>query len=142
MAGPIDPSGLGGPLADVVAALGRARAAAGGQDESEPPVGTGVAADGRVRARAVRPGRIENLELDPSALRLGGAALAHEIEIAVNAALADLQSGAMAAAGQTDLGALSDQLKDIQAGAERQFARLTASLVEAQEQLTRRAGDR
>ena len=61
---------------------------------------------------------------------------------AVNTALADLQGRAVAAAGASDLGALTDQLKDIQFDAERQFARLTASLVEAQEQLTRRAGDR
>jgi len=50
MTGPIDPSGLGGTLADVVAALGRAQASSGDQDEQEPPIGTGEAADGRVRA--------------------------------------------------------------------------------------------
>ena len=142
MTGPIDPSGLDGTLADVVAALGRARASSGDQDEQEPPIGTGEAADGRVRVRAVLPGRIENLELEPSVLRLRGAELAREIEAAVNTALADLQGRAVAAAGASDLGGLTDQLKDIQFDAERQFARLTVSLVEAQEQLTRRAGDR
>jgi hypothetical protein len=100
MTGPIDPSGPGGTLAEVVAALGRAQAPSGDQDEPEPPIGTGEAADGRIRVRAALPGRI------------------------------------------ADLGALTDQLKDIQFDAERQFAKLTASLVEAQEQLTRRAGDR
>ena len=105
-------------------------------------MGTGEAADGRVRVRAVLPGRIENLELEPSVLRLRGEELAREIEAAVNTALADLQGRAVAAAGASDLGALTDQLKDIQFNAERQFAKLTASLVEAQEQLTRRAGDR
>lgn len=142
MTGPIDPSGLGGTLADVVTALGRAQAHPGDQDEREPPIGTGEAADGRVRVRAVLPGRIENLELEPSALRLSGEELAREIESAVNTALADLQGRAVAAAGPADLGALTGQLKDIQFDAERQFAKLTASLVEAQEQLTRRAGDR
>ncbi len=53
-----------------------------------------------------------------------------------------LQGRAVAAAGSADLGALTGQLKDIQFDAERQFARLTASLVEAQEQLTRRADGR
>jgi hypothetical protein len=48
----------------------------------------------------------------------------------------------VATAGAADLGALTDQLKDIQSNAERQFATLAASLVEAQEQLSRRAGDR
>ena len=88
------------------------------------------------------PGRIENLELEPSLLRLSGEELAREIESAVNTALADLQGQAVAAAGTADLGALTDQLKDIQFDAVRQFAKLTESLVEAQEQLTRRAGDR
>jgi DNA-binding protein YbaB len=142
MTSPIDPSGLDGTLAEVVAALGRARAPSGGQDEQEPPIATGEAADGRVRVRAVLPGRIENLELEPSMLRLSGEELAREIESAVNTALADLQSQALAAAGPADLGALTDQLKDIQFNAQRQFAKLTTSLVEAQEQLTRRAGDR
>jgi DNA-binding protein YbaB len=142
MTGPIDPSGPGGTLADVVAALGRAQAPSEDQDEREPPIGTGEAADGRVRVRAALPGRVENLELEPSLLRLSSEELAQEIESAVNAALADLQGRAMATAGPADLGALTDQLKNIQFNAERQFAKLTASLVEAQEQLTRRAGDR
>ncbi|MEV4350461.1 YbaB/EbfC family DNA-binding protein [Actinoplanes sp. NPDC049596] len=142
MTGPIDSSGLGGTLADVVAALGRAQAASGDQDKREPPVGTGEAADGRIRVRAVLPGRIENLELSPSLPRLSAEDLAREIESAVNAALADLQSRAMAAAGPSDLGALTEQLKGIQFDAERQFAKLTASLGEAQEQLTRRAENR
>jgi hypothetical protein len=90
----------------------------------------------------VLPGRIENLELAPSLLRLSGEEVAREIESAVNIALADLQGRAVAAAGTTDLGALTEQLKEIQFNAERQFTKLTASLVEAQEQLTRRAGDR
>jgi hypothetical protein len=142
MTGPIDPSGLDGALADVVAALGRAQApSGGGQGEQESPIGTGDAADGRIRVRAVLPGRIENLELEPSVLRLRGEELAQEIEAAVNTALANLQGQAVAAAGPSDLGALTDQLKDIQLNAERQFAKLTTSLVEAQEQLTRRAGD-
>ena len=142
MTGPIDPSGLGGTLADVVAALGRAKTPSADQDEQEPPIGTGEAADGRVRVRAALPGRIENLELEPAVLRLSGEELARVIESAVNTALADLQGRAAAAAGPADLGALTDQLKDIQLNAERQFSKLTASLVEAQEQLTRRAGDR
>jgi len=142
MTDPIDSFGLSGSLADLVAALGRVQKSSGDQDAQEPPIGTGEAADGRVRVRAMPPGRIENLELEPSLLRLGGEELAREIESAVNTALADLQGRAVATAGTTDLGALTGQLKDIQFNAERQFARLTASLVEAQEQLTRRAGDR
>jgi DNA-binding protein YbaB len=142
MTGSIDPSALGGTLAEVVAALGRAQTPSGDQDERVPPIGTGEAADGRVRVRAVLPGRIESLELEPSLLRLSVEELAREIESAVNTALADLQGRAVATAGPADLGALTGQLKDIQFDAERQFAKLTASLVEAQEQLTRRAGNR
>ena len=136
MTNPIDPSGLGGTLAEVVAALAQAQAPSG---DEEPPIGTGEAADGRIRVRAVPPGRIEDLELESSVLRLSGAELAREIASAVNAALADLQGRAVAAA---DLGVLTGRLQEIQYDAERQFAKLTASLVEAQEQLTRRAGDR
>ncbi|GAB2571180.1 hypothetical protein Aab01nite_04950 [Paractinoplanes abujensis] len=106
MTGPIDPSGLGGALADVVAALGRARPPGG---EQESPAGIGEAADGRVRVRAVLPCRIEGLELEPSMLRIGGDALAREIESAVNAALADLRRQAVVTAGSGDLGALADQ---------------------------------
>ncbi|GAA2568973.1 hypothetical protein GCM10010435_48580 [Winogradskya consettensis] len=142
MTSPIDPSGLSGTLADVVAALGRAQKPSGDQDESEPPLGTGEAADSRIRVRAVLPGRIENLELEPSVLRLSADELAREVESAVNAALADLRGRAVATAGQAGLGALTDQLKEIQFDAERQFTKLTASLVEAQEQLIRRAGER
>ncbi|GIM90388.1 YbaB/EbfC family nucleoid-associated protein [Paractinoplanes toevensis] len=131
MTGPFDPSGLAGTLADVVAAHGRAQTPSGDQDEQEPPIGTGEAADGRIRVRAALPGRIENLELEPSLLGLSVEELAREIESAVNTALADLQTRAVAAAGPTDLGALTDQLKDIQFDAERQFTKLTASLVEA-----------
>ncbi len=142
MSGPIDPSGLGSTLAEVVAALGRAQTPSGDQEEQKPPIGTSEAADGRLRVRATWPGRIEGLELEPSLLRLSVEELAREIESAVNTALADLQSRASATGGPADLGALTDQLKDIKFDAERQFAKLTASLVEAQEQLTRRAGDR
>lgn len=142
MNGPIDLSGLGGTLADVVAALGRAQTPSGDQDEQEPPIGTGESADGRVQVRATLPGRIENLELEPSLLRLSVEELAREIESAVNIALADLQGKAVGTGGSADLGALTDQLKDIQLNAQGQFAKLTASLVEAHEQLTRRAGDR
>jgi len=142
MTGPIDPSGLGSTLADVVAALGRPQTPPGDQGEQEALVGTGEAADGRVRVRAALPGRIEKLELEPSLLRLSVEELAREIESAVNTALADLQGRAVSAAGPVDLSALTGQLKDIQFDAQRQFAKLTASLVEAQEQLTRRAGDR
>jgi hypothetical protein len=142
MTDPIDSSGVRGSLADVLAALGRAQAPSGDQEEQEPPIGTGEAADGRVRVRAVLPGRIESLEMESSVLRLSGEELAREIESAVNAALADLQGRAVTTVGTANLSALTDQLKEIQLNAERQFAKLTASLVEAQEQLTRRAGDR
>lgn len=142
MTDPIDPSGPSGTLADVLAALARAQAPSNAQGEQEPPIGTGEAADGRVRVRAALPGRIEKLEVEPSLLRLNGEELAREIELAVNTALADLQTQAVAAAGRPDLSALTEQLKDVQFTAERQFAKLTAALVEAQEQLTRRAGDR
>ena len=42
--------------------------------------------------------------------------------------------------GVADLSGLNEQLKAIQSNAERQFSTFTASMVEAQEQLARRAG--
>jgi hypothetical protein len=142
MTSPIDSSGLNGMLAEVVSALGRSQAQAGNPQEQEAPTGTGAGADGRIRARAVMPGRIEGLELDAQALRLTAGELAREIEAAVNGALADLQTQAGARAGTADFSGLTERLKEVQFRAERQFAVLTASLLEAQEQSARRAGGR
>ena len=139
MTGPIDSSGLTGMLGEVVSALGRAQARSGNSENQEPPAGTGEGADGRIRVRAVMPGRIEGLELDPEVMRLPAEELAREIESAVNGALANLQGRT---AGAADLGGLTEQLKEIQLSAERRFALLTASLAEAQDQLVRRAEGR
>jgi len=132
MTGPIDSSGLTGMLGEVVSALNQS-------PPGKPPVSTGEGADGRIRVRAVMPGRIEGLELDPEVMRLPAEELAREIESAVNGALANLQGRT---AGAADLGGLTEQLKEIQLSAERRFALLTASLAEAQDQLVRRAEGR
>ena len=140
MTGPIDPSGLSGTLAEVLSALGRSQAQPGNPEDQEPPTGTGEGADGRISVRAVMPGRVEGLRLDPQVMRLTREELAREIESAVNHALADLQNQAVAHAGTADLTELTGRLKEIQFSAERQFAAFVASMADAQEQLVRRAG--
>lgn len=140
MTGPIDPSGLTGMLSEALSALSRAQARPGDPDDQEPPSGTGEGADGLIQVRAVLPGRVEGLRLDPRVMRMNSEDLALEIEAAVNAAFAQLRERSVAEAGVPDLGALNEQLKDLQAGAERQFSQFTASMTEAQAQLARRAG--
>ncbi|WP_433378541.1 hypothetical protein ACQPZX_11870 [Actinoplanes sp. CA-142083] len=162
MTGPIDSSGLTGMLGEVVAALsgpsvsggavsggavsggavsgGAVSGGAASGGAFPDGVGEGEGAEGRIRVRAVMPGRIEGLELDPQLMRWPHEELAREIESAVNGALASLQS--QAATGAAGLDGLTEQLKEIQLSAERRFTALTASLVEAQEQLVRRAEGR
>lgn len=136
----IDPSGLNTMLSQTLSALGKFQAQPGDQPEQEAPAGTGEAADGLVQVRAVQPGQIEGLVLDSRVMRMSSQQLAQEIETAVNAALADLRQKAVVTTGVADLSGLNEQLKAIQSNAERQFSTFTASMVEAQEQLARRAG--
>jgi hypothetical protein len=135
MTGPIDSSGLSGMLGDVLSALSASQP----QPGDDSPSGIGAGADGRIRVRAVMPGRIEGLELDAPVMRLTGEELAREIESAVNEALAGLQGQAVARTGATDLGGLTERLKEIQLSAERQFSAFTASMADAQERLARQA---
>ena len=139
---PIDSSGVSGMLSEALSALGRLQAQSDDAVQPEPPAGTGEAADGLIGVRAVMPGRIEELRLDPRVLRMASADLAREIEAAVNAALAELRDRAAVGVGATDLGGLADQLKELQESAERGLSAFTASMAEAQGLLARRAGGR
>lgn len=129
--------GIGDALSQALSALGRFQ---GQQADAEPPAGAGEAADGMITVRAVPPGQIEDLRLDPRLMRMPSEALAEQMTIAVNAALGDLREKANAAAGPVDLGTLGDELKQIQHNAERQFSAFTNAMVEAQERLAQRAG--
>ncbi|MCW2939516.1 MAG: hypothetical protein JWN00_2501 [Actinomycetia bacterium] len=89
----MDLSGMGAGdidrlLEDTRRAIGRMHT------ESAPPPearGEGTAADGQVRAIVVTGGRLEKLEVDSRAMRLGSGPLCDEIVVAVNAALDDLR---------------------------------------------------
>jgi hypothetical protein len=142
MAGPIDSSGVSGMLAEALSALAGLRPQPGEPEDQELPTGTGGAADGGIRVRAVTPGRIEGLQLDPRVTRLSAEELAREIESAVNGALADLQGQVARHAGVVNLDGLTGRLKEIQFSAERQFSEFTAAMTDAQDQLVRRAQDR
>ena len=137
MTNPIDSSGLGGMLAEALSAVARFQ---GGGDGQEPPSGTGEAADGLISVRVVAPGRVDGLQLDPRVMRMSSEQLAEQIESAVNVAFADLREKSVAASGLADLSGLSDQLREVQNNAERQFSTFTASMADAQAQLVRRAG--
>jgi DNA-binding protein YbaB len=137
MTNPIDSSGLSGMLAEALSAVARLQ---GGGDGQEPLAGTGEAADGLISARVVAPGRVEGLQLDPRVMRMSAEQLAEQIESAVNAAFADLREQSAGVSGPADLSGLSDQLREVQVNAERQFSTFTASMADAQAQLVRRAG--
>ena len=107
-----------------------------GNTRAGPAVhGSGEAADGRVRAVAVRDftiGLIESVELDPRALRMDLGELAGHLAAALNAAMDDLRANAGLAAGgadsSIDLGALKKRLSEVQDQATRQLYQLTSGL--------------
>lgn len=136
-----DPSGIARMLSDVTSALDAFRATDEDQ-ESTPVEGTGEALDGLIVATAAAPGRVTALTFGPTAMRLDSATLAGEAMVAVNAALADLQSKATALAGTgtADFTALSGQLKEIQDNASRRLTAFTDALVEAQGRIADRGG--
>jgi hypothetical protein len=111
-------------------------AASPGDPHGGPTVhGAGEAADGRVRAVAVRDftiGLIESVELDPRALRMDMGELAGHLAAALNAAMDDLRANASLAEGSTDssidLGVLKKRLSEVQDQATRQLYQLTSGL--------------
>ncbi len=83
-------------------------------EPTEPLRGDGESADGRARAVAVTPGRIETLEVNPRLMRDGSEAVCEAIAEAVNAALEDLQTKAVQGAATIDPQQLSGELERIQ----------------------------
>lgn len=137
MTGPIDSSDLGNMLSETMAALAQFQ---GRQAAGEAAEGAGQAANGLITVKAVPPGQISDLRLDPSLLRMASEWLAEELTKAVNQALTDLQDKANVPTGPMDLSSLGEKLKQIQADASRQFATLADSLVEAQTRIARQGG--
>jgi hypothetical protein len=93
--------------------------------------GVGEAADGRVKVSAVAGGRLEGLELDARAMRLGSQELAEQILVAVNNALDDLQArSADQAAGVADPAALAARVQGIQDQGVRQMEEVNRSIAD------------
>jgi hypothetical protein len=129
----VDASGLDALLARTMAAVERVGAVAG--DGSEPVEGEGTALDGQVSVRALPPGRLGAVLLDPRVMRLPSQDLAEALVVAANAALADLQEKAALPAGAPDLTGLRSSLDQLRQDANRQFGALTASLLAAQDRV-------
>jgi DNA-binding protein YbaB len=103
--------------------------------------GEGEAADGRIRAVALPPYRLESLRIDPSLSRMESAALSSRIVEAVNAALDDLRGqvdGLGAGVVRPDPEKLAGQLREVQDEAVRRMA----MFVEAMNEVVARLGQR
>jgi hypothetical protein len=94
--------------------------------------GVGEAAGGRVTATITSDGRLDKLELDQRAMRLGSQDLAEQIAVAVNAALDDLRakSTGPSVAGAADPAALAAQVQGIQDQSLRQMESINQSIAE------------
>lgn len=92
------------------------------QDELMSLVGRGEAADGKVRVEYATGVGMQNLELDPRAMRMGSQELAEAITAAVRQAMGDLQSQT-AAITKARLGDMGDteKLRSQVAAAQREF---------------------
>ena len=85
-------------------------------------------------------GKVTDIELDPRVMRLSTVDLATELVVAVNAALADLQSRIKDALVGPDLDSLANQLKEVQEQSTRQMGTFLQALTDAQERIANRAG--
>lgn len=129
----VDPSGLQRLIGSTLEALSQARGASSTEDEeAEPILGYGEAAEGMVRVTASPGGRLDELFLDPRVMRMTTVSLAEEILAAANDALADLQEKIRDAMAAPDLEGLSERLKEVQQESTRQMASFLQSLEDAQ----------
>ena len=96
----------------------------------------GRSGDGRVRAVAVSPGRLESLELDPRVMRMASADLAAQVVVAVNAALDDLAAQAPRVDGVdgqavAHAGELAAAIADVREQSVRQMAAISQAITAA-----------
>ncbi|MGY0232316.1 YbaB/EbfC family nucleoid-associated protein [Longispora urticae] len=134
-----DPAGLGRMLAEATSMLDRFQAMgpAAGDDAAE---GVGEAANGLITAKAVAPGQLSELVLNPRVMRMDSQTLAEETLAAVNAALADLRARSPQPAGPADFGTLAEDLRAIQEDATRQMTSFADALVDAQARIAAQGG--
>lgn len=143
-----EPAYLGGLgvdslLEDTRRALEQMRPAAGAAaEQATEGRGTGEAAEGQVRATAMVGGRLESLQVDPRAMRLGSQALGEQIVIAVNAALDDLreQVGDTPVPGAADPAALAEQMRDLQQRSAHQMEMLSQGVTAAMARIRESTG--
>jgi DNA-binding protein YbaB len=92
--------------------------------------GEGADPDGFVRVAVAAGGRIERVELDRRAMRLGSHEVAEHVVTAVNAALDDLDAKAaeQGAFGGLDAAEMSERAQEIQNASLRQLQTYAASL--------------
>jgi DNA-binding protein YbaB len=130
-------------LAETRRALAQTRAGAASEPDAAGVRGTGVAAEGQVRVTARASGRVESVELEPRALRLGTQLLGEQIALAVNAALDDLQVQAAAQAGPAaDPAGLAERMQELQDQSVRQMQLFSQGIATAISQITAAAGPR
>ena len=136
MSGPVDSTGLDRLLGQAMQALGQARGVntEDGED-AEPILGYGEGADGMIQVTAETGGRLTDIQLDPRVLRLTTVDLATELVVAVNAALADLQTRIRDAVTAPDLDNLAAQLKEVQEQSTKQMGTFLQALTDAQERI-------
>jgi hypothetical protein len=127
---------LGRLLEDTRRALGSLRSAGSGAgpavgEPAEPVRGEGMAADGKIAARVVAGGHVEELKVDPRLMRLGSVELCAQIVVAVNAAMDDLRGQtAEAAPGVADPAELAGVLEGLQAESVRQMSQFSEGVAE------------
>jgi DNA-binding protein YbaB len=117
-------------LAETARALESMRSAVPPADDGEPVLGTGTAADDRIRAVASGANRIDSITIDPRLMRLGSEALAEEIVTAVNAAFADLQRQAQTMSAPADPAEMAGQLRQLREDSVRGMVSVTSALDE------------
>lgn len=133
---PVGPNsaGFADALEQAIQAAGQARAATGHVAEPQ----TGEAADGLVRATTDATGRLAGVSLHPDVLQLGVERLGREITAAVNQALQAQDEARGAVPAQVDLGALENQLREVQQTASARLSMFMDAMTSAQAQLANR----
>ncbi|RZU76265.1 YbaB/EbfC DNA-binding family protein [Micromonospora kangleipakensis] len=99
-------------------------------DAEELLRGTGAAADGLVRAVVVQGGRLESVTVDPRLSAEGIEALCAHIVVAVNAALANLDTQVSASA-RADVDALAARLGGLREQSRRQMEMFSQAMEHA-----------
>jgi hypothetical protein len=131
-------------LAETRRVLGEAGAAAGAaeaEDAVAPELtGTGTGAGGQITATVRAGGKVESVQLDPRALRLGAQALGEQVTVAVNAALDDLRTKAGGAGPVVVPPALAEQMQQLQDQSVQQMQLFSQGIAAAVERITRATG--